>query len=802
MKISLTFLKKYIDIDDISPADISHILTLAGIEVENIENESPSFSHVISAIIEEVAPHPKADKLKLATIFDGRERFQVVCGAPNCRKGLKTAFAPIGATLTMENKKSQIKKCKIKEVDSFGMLCSQKELKVGANSSEIIELADDIPLGIDLSKVLIDPVFDISLTPNLGHCLSAIGIARELAALTSKKVKYPDISFEEVKEISTHKNLDVEIVDKTSCLRYSALYIENVEIAPSPSWLKKILESSSIRPINNIVDIMNFVMLETGQPLHSFDFDKLEKQKISILSLKKEEKFLGLDGLERILPKNSLVIKDSEKTVAIAGILGGENSAVGDSTKNLIIESALFHPLSIRKASHALSLRTESSLRFEKGIDPNGTLFALKRCAHLIKLVSPSCRIGSDFIDMKEKEFRKLKVSCRLSRTNKILGTKLSLNEAENLLNRLEMDTKKSSEDLIEVEVPTYRNDVKTEIDLIEEIARIFGYNNLEKKSPRFTSSSTLNAPLYTFETSMKKLLIAQGLQEFITSDLISPKLSKMVEEKSLPKSALIEVLHAKSEEHSQLRSSFLPSFLQVIKHNHDHKNFNIHAFEIGKVHFKKDGELVEQPTVALVLSGKNRSHHWKEKPRDVDFYDLKGIVENIFEKLKIKDWSVQKSSHPSFHPGRQANIFIGDTHIGVMGEIHPSLLSEMDIKRNVLIAELNNYFLMKYQKLLIKYLELPEYPSSERDWTITIGESVNIASILKKISSNILEELFILDVYQDPKLSSDQKNVTLRFVYRDKNKTISFEEVENEHQKIINEITKELKNLEPSDRN
>lgn len=795
MKILLSLLKNYVDIDNLSAKDISDILTSAGIEVENIENEFATFSGVVSALVEDVNPHPNADKLKIATVFDGTNRYQVVCGASNCKKDMKTAFAKIGATLkTEEEKPIQISKCKLRDVESFGMLCSKKELKLGGDEGGIIELPKETELGLDLSKTLVDPVLDISLTPNLGHCMHVLGIARELAALTNKKVKYPNEHFEAKKELSARKKINIDVADKTLCPRYSALYVENIEVGPSPSFLKNYLESCSIRSINNIVDIMNFVMLEMGQPVHAFDYDKLDKQSIMVCPLKKEEKFIGLDGLERKVPKDSLVIKDGEKIVAIAGIIGGENSAVSDSTKNILIESAYFQPLSIRKTSRHLVLRTESSLRFEKNIDPNGTIIALKRIAHLIKMSCPKSQISSDFVDIKELSFEKQKIKYRLSRINKILGTNLSLNEAVDIFSRLEIESKKISDDILEAIVPTYRNDLKLEIDLIEEIARIYGYNNIEKKAPLFSSSSIANAPLYTFESLMKKILTSQGMQEWITCDLISPKLSKLIEDRSIPKSAIIEVLHAKSAEQTILRASMLPSFLQVVKHNLDHKNMNISAFEVGKIHFKKDDDYVEQPTTALVLSGKNRPHHFSEKGSDFDFFDLKGIIENIFQSLKINNWSVTKSAYPCFHPSKQAAIFIDNIEIGAMGEIHPLLLAEMDIKKAVLFAEVNNLFLLNHQKTDVKYKELPQFPSSERDWTITIAEDTDLSSILKKIKSNILEEVFILDIYSDPKSKSSDKNVTLRFVYRDKAKTVLFEEVEKEHSKLTNEIAKKLK--------
>ncbi len=790
MKIALSLIKEFISID-LSAQEIAQKLTLAGIEVENIENENPSFTNVVVAKVEEVEKHPKADKLTIAKVNDGKEIFQVVCGAPNCKKGMITAFAKIGATLTTEDKKNfEIKKAKLRDVESFGMLCSAEELNISYSSEGILDLPQDIEIGKDLSELFCDPIFDISLTPNLGHCMSALGIARELAAILDIKVKYP--TFPDVKVSKQIQDKITINIEDIRCKRYACSIVENVKIGPSPFWLTNILESSGIRSINNVVDIINYIMLKYGQPMHAFDLNKIENNKIRISSNKDAFIFEGLDGIERTIPKNSINIYDDKKVIAIAGIMGSNNSSVDDATKNILIEAAYFDDISVGKTSRALALRTESSLRFEKGIDPNMIPIALQLAASLIQEICQGTVIKG-IVDEKEGEFLPKKISCRLEKTNKVLGSSFSISEIESLFKRLEFSILSSDENQVLVEVPTYRNDISKEIDLIEEVIRIYGYNNLPKHKAKYSSSNISPAPSYLFEKDIKAFLRSQGLQEFITSDLISPDLANVTQEMNFRADSFIHVKHSKSIEQSVLRPSLLSNLLQIVKFNHDHKSFNIAGYEVGRIYFKKQNDFIEQNVVSIVLSGSQHPLFWGKKLHEVSFFDLKGILENIFEACGIKKSLFKSSNHPVFHPGRQANIIINNIDIGVIGEVHPFVLSSFDIKKRVLFAEINLNFLLENKKEKFKFAEYSLFPSSERDLTITLKENVPISSIFKIIEenkSNLLEHCFLLDLY---KATLDEKNVTFRFVYRDKSKTICFEDVEKEHKKITTEITKNI---------
>lgn len=787
MKIPLSLLKKYVDIEDLSVEKISNILTLAGLEVEQIENLSPHFSSVIAAKIISVKNYD--DKFKIARVSDEKNIYQVVSTAKNCRENILVAYAKEGALLNG----IKIGKKKILGIESFGMLCSRKDLSLAKSSSGIMEL-ENIEPGREL-KELLDPTFEISLTPNLGHCMSVFGTARELAALLNRKVTPPPLFDKKLPLIP----IKISIEDKKNCPRYSALLIENVEIRPSPPWLVNYLELSDIRSVNNIVDILNFVMLEMGQPFHAFDIDKVDDN-IVVTSLKKSENFISLDGEERKLAKDTLVIKDSKKTIAVAGIIGGKNSEVTEETKNILIESADFNFLPIRKTSRALSLRSESSSRFERGIDREATLSSLMRAAYLIKKELKDAKI-SGYADIKEEKKRE-KISIRISRTNRILGTKLAFSEIDSILKRIDIKREKKDSDTLVTEVPSYRNDLKTEIDLIEEVARIYGYNNIKKEKTLFQLSDIPSSPLYMFEKQLKDILLKLGMQEIITSDLISDKLASILDESPISKSEIIEVMHAKSKEQSILRPSFLPSLLQVAKHNHNNKNFDFAIFEVGRVHFKKEKDFLEQPTTAIMLSGYSSPHYFDPKNREADFFDLKGLIENLITSLHIKNIKYKRSKNPSFHPKRQTSVYIeGDIEVGVIGELHPNILSKLDIKKDLYFAELNNLFLLEYAKEDIKFRDFSKFPSSYCDLTIDLEKKLEIEKIFDKIYSikePLLKSFSLLDIYVDPKIKN-RKKATFRFIYGTSKKTISSEEVEKAHNKITKMITTLAKSLDNS---
>jgi phenylalanyl-tRNA synthetase beta chain len=780
MRITLACLKEFVDLQ-LSCQKIAEILTSLGMEVDKIENEKPSFDGVICGFVEECNKHPNADKLSVAKVTDGKNSFQVVCGAPNCRKGIKTAFAKIGATLDYGKKK--IGPAKIRDIESFGMLASFKELNLFDDSSGILELDDSIPLGTDL-KTIVDPVFEISLTPNLGHLLSALGMARELAAFLNKKIKISKITLSEDKKLKPH----VIIEDDTLCPRYSVRLMQNVGYKATPFWLKYRLEACGIKSINTIVDITNYTMLMLGQPMHAFDYDLIHG-KVRVAIKKPPITFTGLDNVERKLEKPALFIQDDKNILALAGVIGLKDSAINDNTKNIFLESAYFEKENVQKTAKAIDLKTQSSMRFEKGCDPEMTEYGLDFASNLLKKLFPEAVIGQKE-DIRSTKLSTKVVKCRASRTNRLLGTTLSIGEIENIFTQLGFETMQSNADVIEVKIPLYRHDINIEADLIEEVARIYGYNNIVKKSPLCRTSTIAHAPMYLFENLIKQRLFSQGMQEFVSCDLISPSLAKTTGELNLNKDDLIEVLKTKSQDFSILRPTLFPSFLNIVKYNHDHGIYDIAGFEVSRVHLKQKDKYTEHAVVALITSGRNKQQFWQNNKEQGDFFDLKGILENLFSSLKIEKITFNPSKYLAFHAKRQADIVVGENKVGVIGQVSLTMAKNFDIKKDVFFAEINLNELFKLHHEQGKVKDLCPYPASSRDWTIKVKKEISFNHIINAIysvKSSLLETVFLVDIFE---LDNKENNFTIHFIYRNKDKTLLFEDAEEEHNRIIKEVT------------
>jgi len=791
MKVPLSWLKEHVD-SNLPPIEIAKILTMAGLEVDAIEPLARGFSNVCVAKVVKTEAHPNADKLIVATVSDGEAEYQVVCGDPSCRAGMKTAFAKIGAVLEEDGeKKIKIKKTKIRGIESFGMLCTEQELKLSNDHSKIMSFDEHVKVGEDVSELYADFIFEISLTPNLGHCANIMGVARELHAATQETyypVKIPPITESEelIEQLAA-----VQVKAPNRCPRYSCRLIQNVKIAPSPQWMQNRLLASGIRPINNIVDITNYVLLEMGQPLHAFDYDLLSGHEIIVRCAKEREALTTLDGKERLMHEEDLLICDGEKPVAVAGVMGGQNSEVHDGARSVLLESAYFDPTSIRKTSKRLGVMTEASRRFERGTDPNLVLRALERATALIQELAGG-EVACGIIDVKECEFPERDIACRVTRANAILGTQLSVGEVENVFQRLQFDYAFDGDDTFVVTVPTYRVDISAEIDLIEEIARIYGYDNLPKEITRFHSSKSPHSAVYLFEKEVRQRLLSAYLQEFLTCDLIGPSLYHYVDGPIMGEEVVVSVLNPTSIEQSCLRTSLLPGLLQVIKFNYDRQVHDIQGFEIGRIHFKEGGQYREETMAGIVLCGENAPRYWGAEERKVDFYDIKGIIENIFHEYGITDVSYRNNQLPYFHTGRQASFYVGDLEVGTMGEIHPAISRRLDIDERIYFAELNLGDLFRVRRDDHQMKAIPKYPSSVRDWTVTLKEKVAVNTVVDMvwtIESAVLEDVQLLYIYRSDKVGEQQKNVTFRFVYRDKERTISQETVDREHARITDKV-------------
>ncbi|MCX6987636.1 MAG: phenylalanine--tRNA ligase subunit beta [Chlamydiae bacterium] len=795
MKVTLSWLKEYLPLN-ISSEKIAEVLTLAGIEVEGIETIGSNFSGVVTAKVISTTAHPNADKLCVAVVFDGTEELQIVCGAKNCRPGLITALAKIGAKLPPDEngKPFTIKKGKLRDVESFGMLCGADELGLTKQGDGIVELDAHLPLGVDLSTLYGDVIFDLSLTPNLGHCLSVRGIARELSALLMIPLKDHPVHIQE-KGPDIHKLLKVQVEDKDLCHRYTARVLQKVTVGPSPEWLQRRLLLSGVRSINNIVDISNYVMLQIGQPLHIFDYDQIKDHELMVTTRSQSDHLRTLDDLERKIPKNTLLISDTQQPLAFAGIMGGFTSAVTERTKTIVVESAAFSAQSIRKSCKDLGLKTDASQRFERGVDSCALKEALDLACSLLHTWS-GAEIASGLIDHNYHPHIPKKITCRIDKVQRTLGLDISLREVVSILERLEIRVAKEHINSLEVIVPSYRNDLQEEIDLIEEIIRLYGYNKIPKNPPLHVSSLLNHAPMFSLENKVRDLLMAEGLQELITCDLISPSLAELTKEPSQKHIEQLSVLHSKSLDYSVMRSTLLSGLLQSVQHNMCQKTSDLMGFEIGRIHLKQDEKIHERSCAGVILTGQSTPHHHEPKNRDLDFYDLKGIIENLYSFFKIDNLSFEVSHLHNFQPGRQARIIHKGETLGVIGEVHPNTLGKIDIKQRIFYAELNLHQILHLQPRTIQVQPLPQFPGSERDWTLTVKKETSLADILGKIEEEqptILTKVFMLDLFESEKLGSDRKNITLRFCYRDKEKTLSYEMVEEEHAKVTQKVAKKL---------
>lgn len=794
MKFPLSWLKEYVNVQA-SPSQIAKTLTQSGIEVDAVEPSALAFEKVVVGLVLAVQKHPSADKLQIATVSDGIQEYQVVCGASNCRAGIKTAFATLGATIKEESGKVfTIKKSKIRDVESFGMLCSAKELQIGNEDEGIIEFADHLSVGADVAEMYADHVFEVSLTPNLGHCLSVFGIARELSAATGEPLKAPETTLLET-GTPVENATKVYVEDPEGCPRYACRVISDVKVGPSPEWLQKKLTDCGLRSVNNVVDATNYVLMELGHPLHAFDLEKVAGREIHVRKATKGELLITLDGKERALEESDIVICDKERPIALAGVMGGQNTEVDETTHRILIESAYFHPSCIRRTSKRLGLQTDASKRFERAADPNQVMASLDRVTMLIReIAGGDVYLGA--IDVKAKAFPKAEVQCRLSRINQLLGTHLGVGEVEQIFHRLEFVSKWDGTDVFTVLVPTYRADITLEVDLIEEVARIYGYDNIPLHAPRYHASTLPSAPVFEFERAVRKAMLAEGLQEFLTCDLIGPSLLDVVQDNSLPEESIVKVLNPTSVEQSILRTSLLPGLLQVVKYNIDHQVHTLHGFEIGRIHFKESDHYQEQSVLGIVFSGDANPHTWDQPPREADFFDIKGVLENMFKGLRISTPEFQLSNLTTLHSGRQAAIVVGKLKVGSVGEIHPAIQRRLDVQQRIYFAELNIHDLMSLLLPETKVESLPVYPASERDWTVTLEEAMPIETVFaafRQSNSRLLENVDLVAIYRSEKLGADKKNATFHFVYRDKKKTIAQETVDAEHGRIIDRAIKKL---------
>ena len=794
MKVPIGWLKDYVDVT-LPPPEIARRLTLAGNEVDRLEVIGGGWESIVVGEIKAVNPHPNADRLRLVTVNWGSQEKTVVCGAPNLNIGDKIAFASVGARLIdgHSGKIFRLKAAKIRDIVSAGMVCSEKELGLSAEHGGILVLPTSAPLGKPLFEVLGDVVFNLEITPNRPDCLSIIGIAREISALTGQGLHIPPVAYREAAS-PVEPRVSVSIADADLCLRYSASLISGVTVGESPQWLKKRLESCGLRPINNIVDITNYVMLEYGQPLHAFDYDRISGGEIIVRRARDGEKIVSLDGVTRSLSREMLVIADREKAVAIAGVMGGANSEVSPATTAILLESANFFPTSVHYTGRQLKLPSEACTRFERGISRGLTIPALGRATQLI--VELTGGEASGVVDTYPGRQEPESILLPKDKVNKVLGTSLTRQEIRGALSSLGFDCKPGpAAGEVLVTPPYWRSDIHLAVDLVEEVARVVGYDRipmtmLSQSLPRQDTS-----PLLELKRSLRRMLSGWGFQEMISFSLVSREmLLKLTAQDELGKPVPLRVSNPMSEEQEYLRPTLRANLLSALAANRRFEDGGIRLFEIGRVYLPNRDELPDEPEILCgLIAGLREEKSWQSDNKLIDFYDAKGVIEGVFSYLGITPL-MEPSRDEAMSPGRQAAIIIGGTEVGVIGELHPRVLSAFEISEAVCLFELNIEKLLSTAAGHKMFQSLARYPAIVRDIALLLDTNVTHQRVLDIIRlSSLVRQVLLFDVYSGKQVPPGKKSLAYRLTFQSEDHTLTDAEVDGIQRKILAKLSDEL---------
>ena len=812
MIVSLEWLNEYVDLSGISEEEIAHALTMSGLEVEEIEKITAKFSNIVTARILDIKDHPNSDHLHLVTVFDGNTNKEVVCGAQNIKPNQIIPYASVGSKVLdrKTGEQFELKPVKIRGIESQGMLCSADELGVSDTYKQdedgILILQNffpDVEIGKDLKEVFgihDDVAFHTAPTANRGDQMSVIGISRELSAIFNRKMKQTKPIFE---TNTSDFNFKVEIKDEDTCKYYSIAVLKDLKAAESPQWMKRRLESAGVRSINNIVDITNYVMLEYGQPLHAFDLNKLDNY-LCVRRAQVGETVTTLDGNEHKLIKDVVVNATKEKAVGLAGVMGGENSEIDETTKDIALESAYFTPKTNRRSSRAAGIRTEACARFERGVDIENVKPSLMRAIELLKEYAGAKFVGitaagDDVLD-------EIIITLRFNQIKRILGIDIPQPKCIEILENLGFELSGKNEIAARFKVPSYRqNDVTREIDLIEEIARIYGYDKIEPTLPSKTVS-----PIITDETrltnELNKLFVARGFYEVMTSSLVGDGIYKWAGVSYNPQKAL-KVKNPQSEDYTMLRQSLIPSILNIVKRNFDNGQKDLWMYEIGKTYLIEeetthtDSGVKEERVLAGVMTGNVAAAKWACSEEPVNFYDVKGVVENILQILKL-DSRIQYRPLKDiayYHPGKAAEVVLlgkNPQRLAIFGELHPDIINNCKLGQDIYLFEIyidNILTLMNFA--IPRFKELPVYPSVSRDIAFIIRNDVShqdIVKIIKKASSQLFQKTDLFDVYKGEHIKEGYKSVAYRIYLQDLNATLTDQKVDEEMKKIKNAIKTE----------
>ncbi|MCR5220762.1 MAG: phenylalanine--tRNA ligase subunit beta [bacterium] len=795
MNVTWNWLKDFVDCSAFSPEEVARRLTMAGLEVEGLHKTGAGLDSVVVALLESVEAHPNAERLTLCRATTGSEEFQVVCGATNHRTGDKVALALVGTALPGDVK---IKKSKIRGIESQGMFCSEKELGLAEASEGIIILPADAPLGKPVFEVLglKDACFEIGLTPNRADCLSVLGVAREVAALTGMPLQVAPPTV--VVGSGPHPQL-VTVEEPQRCPRYAARLIHNVQIGPSPAWMARRLEAVGIRSINNVVDVTNYVLMELGQPLHAFDFNILREKRIVVKNATPGERFVTLDGKEHVLDGEDLVICDGCGPVALAGVMGGENSEIQADTHDVLIESAYFDPATIRRTSKRLGMHTEASHRFERGTDIEIVPVALERAVQLICELSGGVP-AEGHVDVCAPhclERPVVEISARNAST--LLGIDISRERIRELLESIKLKVQDGAEDRLQVTVPSFRHDLEREVDLIEEVARLHGYEHIPAKLSSWSADSCTVPEFYERITALRYALVADGFAETINYSFVAPAVwDKMLLDAADPRRNTVTLLNPLTEEQSVMRTMLAPSMLETVARNLARGAQALRLFELRPVfapHAASDREhpALERPALCLAMCGRREPEGWAQSAVMADFYDLKGVVENLLEAQGIARVDfVPETADPFWHPGKSCLVKSGNTVLGAFGEIHPEVAENFEMHVPILLCELDLQAFFRAPVVTRKFCQLSRYPNIQRDTAFLVDQNISAKKVLdtvRGVKIPVLEEIVLFDLYCGQGIPEGKKSMAVRVRYRSGEKTLTDDEVSALHQKIVDAL-------------
>ena len=799
MRIPLKWLRDYVDIK-FAPEELAEKLTMAGLEVKGIQTIGGNWDKVVIGEVIALNPHPNADRLKLATVDLGTEQVNTVCGAPNIELGQRVTFAHVGARLIDPHTEETVllKPAKIRGVASEGMVCSEKELGISDIHEGILVLPPEAPIGTPLGAYLGDVIFDLDVTPNRPDCLSVIGTAREISAITGGSLRLPQIHYEELED-SIESFASVDIVEPDLCPRYCASLITGIKIAPSPSWLQHRLNSCGMRPINNVVDVTNYVMLEYGQPLHAFDYRKLKGRQIIVRRAGNGETITTIDGTERTLNPEILVIADKEEAVAVAGIMGGLDSEVTDKTDTILLESANFNQAAIRRGCSHLQLQSEASIRFDKELNSELPLLPLKRATQLL-LELAGGKAAKGIIDVYPGKSEPKPISLSAREVERISGLKVNVDEMLKVLKALGFECHEdNSGSQVSVSVPYWRSDVKCSADLVEEVVRIIGYEKipitrLGSTLPQQKSILSPSAQQSNLREKLHNILTGFGFQEILTYSLVSleklQKLSPKLELKIPP----LKVANPMTREQEYLRTSLRAGLLATLSHNQKFEQAGIRLFEIGKVFLPRGKDLPEEKEMlCAVLSGPREELSWQADKEPLDFFGAKGVMENLLSQLGLKA-SFDISDDEILFPGRKADIIVESDKVGIVGEVHPRVAQAFELSNNICLMEID------LEKVLTKiigikeYQPIPRFPSVTRDIALVVDEQVSYRGVENIIQSfPLVTEITLFDLYRGKQIPDGKKSFAIRIIYQSPSHTLTDEEVDQTQEQMLARLHHEL---------